>query len=127
MRNFPEKGNRQVHESADWRKVVERDKRVHLELRSVEESLYQTDSDSLECNSSHLVKETNENKVDFTERCDNNTNDNQRDVSELVEIGLLDSETPSSYKNRNRSGGLKVAKSADVVNFHRELWRTLSI
>jgi hypothetical protein len=51
--------------------------------------LNKAESSCLEDDSSQLVKEANQDEIDFTKRRNGNTNDNQGNVSELLEVDLF--------------------------------------
>jgi len=97
--DFQEESNCEVHDAADWGKVVERDKGIHLELRSIKQPFNHADSDCLERNSSNLIQETGQDEVDFSERGQGDTDDNERDVSKLLEVDWMDLKDPASNKN----------------------------
>lgn len=101
--DFQEEGDCEVHDAADWSEVVQRHKRIHLELCAVEQSLYHANSYGLESDSSNLVQETGKNEVDFTKGGQGDTDDNEGNVSELLEVDWVDLEDPSS--NEDCDGG----------------------
>ena len=106
MRNLPEKGNNAVEEGTDWSIVIQRDQGVHLVLSSIQQGLHQVDSDSLEKDTSKLVQETNQDEIDLTERCNDDTQNDEGDVEQLHEVDTLDPKHPTSEENSNRGCGL---------------------
>jgi hypothetical protein len=70
--------------------------------------LYQADSDGFESNSSHLIEESDQDEIDFTKGSKNDTNNDEGDVSELLEIWLFEAETPPSDKDGDRCSSLSM-------------------
>lgn len=105
--NLKEQSSDTVHDSADRSEVVKRDKRVHLVLRGAEQALHHDQSGSLKDDTGNLEEETDEDKLDLTERGDDDTDDNDADVCENLEVDGCHAHTPSGKQNSNRSGGLK--------------------
>lgn len=106
--NLSEERDQAVHDGASWGKVVEGDERVHLELGGGEQALNHDQTRSLEYNSSQLVEETNEDKLQLAVGCNHDTNDDKGDVSEGLHADWSNTKDPGRNKHSNRSGGLNV-------------------
>lgn len=105
--DFPDEGNTSVHQSTDRGEVVHRHKGVHLEVGRAEKSLNHGKTEGLENDTSNLVQNTDENEMNLAEGGDDDTDDNGRDVEELLEVWLGDTEAPARNQNSNRGGGLE--------------------
>jgi len=80
VRNLHEKSDSSVHKSADRRKVVERNHRVHLELGRGEQAFNHGETSSFEHDTHDGKDDTNENEFDLANRGNDDTNDNDRDI-----------------------------------------------
>lgn len=74
--NFEEKSSNTVHNSANRSKVVERDKRVHLEFRRAQQALNHDQANSLEDDTTDLEQEADKDELDLTKGSNDNTDDN---------------------------------------------------
>lgn len=104
--NFDKESGDSVHDGASRSKVVERDERVHLELGRGQQALDHGKTDGLEHDSSNLEEETSENELDLSKGRDDNTNDDQGDISKSLEVWWSNAHSPSSEKDSDWGGGL---------------------
>lgn len=111
--DLPEQGDNTVHDGANGSKVVEGDEGVHLEVGGAEQALNHGKTKGLKHDTSHLEKEADKDKVDFTKGGNNDTDDNGGDVEELLEVGLGDAERPAGDEDRDGGGGLEHLDKGD--------------
>lgn len=105
--DLPDQGNSTVHDHADGGEVVQRDQGVHLEVSRAQQALDHGESESLEDDTTNLVQNTNGHEVDFAKGRNDDTNDNGRDVEELLQVGSGNAEDPARDEDSNGSGGLE--------------------
>lgn len=103
-----EQEDQAVHDGTGWSVVVKRDKRVHLELSTAEKALDHGQTDGLEQNATCLPEESSQDELDFTKGSNNHTDDNEGDVSESLQVGWVDPQTPSGQKDSNGHCGLLI-------------------
>lgn len=103
-----EQADDSVHDGASGRKVVERDKRVHLELGGREELLHHDQTGGLECNTGKLEEETGHDKLDLAVGGDDHTEDDEGDVAESLQVERGDAHNPGCQEDSNGRGGLEV-------------------
>ncbi len=65
--------------------------------------MHQANPDGFKEDSTNLIQESHEDKVDFTKGGQGNTDDNQGDISKFPEINGLDLKDPTSDKDCDRS------------------------
>jgi len=123
--NLKEESSDTVHNSASWSEVVKGDKRVHLELGRRQKALNHSETNSLEDNTGDLEEETSEDKLDLAKGGNDNTNNDQRDVSKSLEVWWGDAHSPGSEKDSDWSGGLVVVSGLNRAYVGSHL--TLSI
>ena len=112
---LPEQGDHTVHHGADGSEVVQRDQGVHLELGRAQETLNHGKTQGLEDDASDLVDDSDPDKLDLSHRGDDDTNDDDRDIKEHLEVRLGNTERPAGDEHGDRSSGLVssiVSKSA---------------
>lgn len=109
--NFPEKCDAEVHDGTNWSEIVEGYQWVHLELGRAEKSLDHDNSNSLEDDTSNLEQNTNDNKVNFSNGCDHNTDNNEGDVEEGFHVWFGNSKGPTGEQDCDRSGSLQLSVS----------------
>lgn len=107
LRHFEEESSDTVHDSANRSKVVQRDKRVHLELSRAQQALNHDQADSLEDDTTNLEQETQEDELDFTKGGNDDTDDNSRDVHEHLQVDRSNSQSPGSEEHSDRSRSLE--------------------
>lgn len=113
-RDIGEEGDNAVGDGAGGSIVVERDKRVHLELGRAEETLDHDQTEGLEDDTADLDDETKHVELDLTERGDHNTDDNDGDIAEGLEVGWGNAEGPGSQQGSNSIGGLEHLDEGDT-------------
>lgn len=105
--DLPDQGNHSVHDSADRGEVVDGNKGVHLEVCGAEQALDHGETESLKDDTTNLVQNSDEDKVNLANRSNDDTNNDGRNVEELPEVGLGDTEEPARDKHGNGGGGLE--------------------
>lgn len=105
--NLPQQSNNTVKSGTDRRKVVQRNKRVHLEVCRAQQSLDHGQSQSLKHESGNLDNKTNENKVDLADGGDDDSTDNHRNVEELPRVELRHAERPAREEHSHGHSGLE--------------------
>lgn len=125
LRNFPEERDHKVHDGAHGRKVVQRNQGVHLELGRAQEALHHGKTQRLEDDTANLVDETNQDELDLADRGDDNTNDDNRDVQEHLQVRLREAKRPASNQDGDGSGGLRqmLAKQNSPILSFRSMRR----
>lgn len=125
--HLDEQAHDSVHDSASGRKVVERHKRVHLELGGREKLLHHDQAGGLECNTGKLEEETGHDELDLAVRGNNHTEDDEGDVAEGLQVERGDTHDPGCHKDCNGSGGLE--ESVRLCKSREAIWEghTLSI
>lgn len=109
-----EKGNNAVGDGASGGIVVQRDKRVHLELGGAEKTLDHDQTESLEDDTANLDEETKHVELDLTKGGDHDTNDNDGDIAEGLEVGGGNPESPGGKQSNNSVGGLEHLDERDT-------------
>lgn len=112
--DFEEKSGNTVHDSTDRSKVVERDKRVHLEFSRAQQALNHDQANSLENDTTNLEQETNEDKLDLTKGSNDNTDDDSRDVHKNLQVDRSHSQSPGSEQNSDGCSGLEHLDESDA-------------
>lgn len=112
--DFEEESSDTVHNSADRSKVVEGDKRVHLELSGAQQALNHDQSNSLEDDTTDLEQETNEDELDFTKGSNDDTDDNSRDVHKHLQVDRRHSQSPGSEQDSDGSSGFEHLDKSDA-------------
>lgn len=102
-----EQAHNSVHDSASGCEVVERDKRVHLELGGREKLLDHNETSGLEGDTSKLEKETGHDELDLAVGGDDHTENDERDVSESLEVERGDAHGPGCEKDSDGGGSLQ--------------------
>lgn len=105
--NFPEKGNNTVHEGTDRSEVVDGNERVHLEISRAQETLNHGETKGLEDNTGDLVQDTDQNEVNLANGSNDDTDNDGGNVEELLEVGLVDAESPAGDEDSDGGGGLE--------------------
>lgn len=105
--DFPQERNNTIHDSANRSKVVQGDKRVHLEVSRAEKSLNHGKAESFKDDATNLIQDTDQNEVDLAEGSNDDTDDDGRNVEELLQIGLGHTKRPTSDQDSDRSSGLE--------------------
>jgi hypothetical protein len=116
--NLPDESNAEVHDGADWSKVVEGNQWVHLVFGRGEEALDHDETNGLEHDTTGLEEESDEHKLDLSEGGDDDTDDNEGDIEENLEVWLRDTEGPGGNQNGDWSSGLHESDSA--TNVHKD-------
>ena len=98
-----------VHDGTDGSKVVQRDQRVHFVLGRTQETLHHDQAGGLEDDPSDLVQETNEDELDLTERGDNDTEDDDSNVGENLEVDGSHTHSPGGQQDGDGGGGLRIS------------------
>lgn len=104
--NLPDKSDSQVHDSADGGEVVDGYQRVHLVVGGAEQALDHGETQGLEDDTSNLVDDTNPDELDLSDRGNDDTNDNDGDVEEDLQVGLGNTKSPSGQQHGDGGGGL---------------------
>jgi hypothetical protein len=104
--HLPDDSDDEVHQGADGCEVVQRDERVHLVVGGAEEALDHGQAESLEDDTSNLVDDANPDELDLADGCDDDTDDDDRDVQENPQVGGGDTQRPASDEDRDGRGGL---------------------
>lgn len=112
---FAEQTDNTVHDGAGRGVVVQRNKRVHLELGGAEQTLDHDEAHGLENDTAGLVEETDHVELDFTERGNDDTDDDERDVAEGLHVRGRNTERPGSEQHGDRGRGLVLAVRIRVV------------
>lgn len=115
--DLKQKSSDTVHDGASWCKVVKRDKRIHLEFGRRQQTLDHGETDGLEDDTGDLKEETSENELDLAKGSNDNTDDDQRDVSESLEVWWRNAHSPSSEKDSDWSSGLVVVRILQCSTF----------
>jgi len=114
-----QKRHNTVHDGASWSKVVERNQRVHLELCRAEQALYHGKTDSFEENAEKLEDDSNEDELELTSGRNDDTDDNERDVAESLEVRGRKTKDPAGEKDSNRCRSLVQSVSSNShTDFH---------
>lgn len=108
LRNLDYQCSETVHDGASRSKVVERDKRVHLELGRGEKALDHVQAHSFKGNTTELEENTGQDKLDLAKRSNDNTEHNDGDVAESLVVWRGGAHDPASDQDSNWSGGLRV-------------------
>jgi hypothetical protein len=111
--NLPDQGNNSVHDSADRSEVVDRDKRVHLEVGGAKQTLDHGKTESLEDDTTNLVQDSDQDEVNLANGGNDDTDDDGRDVEELLQVGLGDTKKPAGDKHSDGRGGLEHLDEGD--------------
>lgn len=111
---LPEQSNEEVHDSANWCKVIQRDQRVHLVLCRAQQTLNHGEADGFEDNARNLEHEADHDELDLADRCDDHTNDNRGDVQEHLQVRLRHSHTPAAEEHGDRRGSLEHLDEGDA-------------
>lgn len=106
-RDIGEEGDNAVGDGACGSVVVEGDKRVHLELGGAKETLDHDQAESLEDDTTNLDEETKQVELDLTEGRDDNTDDNDGDIAEGLEVGRGNAKRPGGQQGSDGIGGLE--------------------
>jgi hypothetical protein len=113
LRNLPDQSNNTVHDSTDRGEVVHGYQGVHLEVSRAEQALDHGKSKCLKDDTTNLVQDSDEDKVNLANRGDDDTDDDGRDIEKLLEVGLGDTEQPAGDEDGNGSGGLEHLDECD--------------
>lgn len=106
VRNLDEEGGETVHDGADGRKVVQRHQGVHLVFRGAEQTLDHDETGGLEDDTTDLEDETDKDKADLTERGDHDTEDDDTDVHQDLEVDWGHSHTPGCEEHSDGCSSL---------------------
>jgi hypothetical protein len=104
--NLDNQGNDTVHDGTSGGEVVEGNQRVHLELGRREKALDHGQANGLEDDTGDLEEETDHDELDLAERGNDDTNNDERDVSESLHVGGRKTHDPGCDQDGNGSGGL---------------------
>lgn len=78
--------NKNVHDGADGREVVQADERIHADAFSTEHDLNHDKSDCLEYGATELEDEANPGELNFASTGDGHTTHYEKDVSEGAQV-----------------------------------------
>jgi hypothetical protein len=106
-RDISEESNDAVGDGTGGSVVVQGDQRVHLELSGAKQALDHDQAQSLEDDTTALDEEAQHIELDLAKRSDNNTDNNDSDIAEGLEVGRGDAEGPGSEESHDRVGGLQ--------------------
>lgn len=123
-RQLSEEQNKAVHNSTGRCIVVQRNKGVHLELIRAENALDHDKTNGFEDDTANLEQDAGQYELDLAKRGDDNTKDDEGNVSEGLEVYRADSETPAGKEDSNRSGGLRGVNAYSNVG-DRCIWKYL--
>lgn len=112
--NLNDEGDNAVHNGASGGEVVQRDQGVHLELGRRKQALDHGQADSLEDDTGTLEQETEHDELNFTDRGNNDTNDDEGNVAERLHVGRRETHDPRGDQDSDGGGGL-----GDQVSFRR--------
>lgn len=105
--NLPGQGHSTVHDGANGGKVVEGNKRVHLEVGRAQQALNHGETQSLKDDASNLEEDTNCDEVNLSQGSNDDADNDGRDVEELLQVGSGYTKNPSRYEDSNRRSGLE--------------------
>lgn len=77
-RNLKHQGKAEVHDCTNGSEVVQRYQGIHFILRGVQQTLHHHKPDSLEKDATELEDKSNEDKLDLPDRCNDDTDDDER-------------------------------------------------
>lgn len=97
--DLPGESNHTIEDSTDGGEVVDGDKRVHLEIGRVEQTLNHGETESLEHDTSELKQDTDKDEVKLANRGNDDTNNDGRNVEELFQVGLGDTKSPTGKQD----------------------------
>lgn len=104
--NIGEESNDAVGDGTGGSVVVQGDERVHLELSGAEQALDHDEAQSLEHDTTTLNQETKHVELDLTEGSNDDTEDDDSNVAQGLEVGGSNSKGPGSEKSHDGVGGL---------------------
>ena len=107
MGYFSDEGNTCVHDSASRSEVVKRDQRVHLEFRRAQQALNHGETDGFEGDTTNLVDESDQDEFDLPKRSNDDTDYNERDIAQGLEVGRSNAQSPSREKHGDGSSCLE--------------------
>lgn len=114
--------NEGVHNGAGRSVVVERDKGVHLELLGAQNALDHDQTGGLEDDTSYLEEEADHDKLKLSEGRNDNTEDDEGDISEDLEVHRCNAHAPSCEQDSDRGGSLcELACNHDVPRIFTHL------
>lgn len=108
--DFSDQSDDSVHDGASGSKVVERDQGVHLELGRRKKALDHGQANGLENDTSTLEEETEHDELDLSERGDDDTNNDERDVSEGLQVGRRKTHNPRCDQDGDRGSCLELCQ-----------------
>lgn len=111
--NLPDQSNHTVHHGADGSEVVQRHQGVHLEVSRAQQSLDHGESESLKDDTGNLVGDTNNDEVDFAHRRNDDTDNDGRDIEELLQVWLRHAQDPAGDQDSNGRGSLEHLDEGD--------------
>lgn len=100
-------------------KVVERDQRVHLEVARAQQALDQDKTQGLKDDTADLEHEAAEDELDLAEGGDHDTQDDDGDVPENLDVGWCDAECPCGQEGRHGGGSLSSGGILSTNRFFR--------
>lgn len=106
-RNIGEESNDAVGDGTGGSVVVQGNKGVHLELSRAEQALDHDKAQSLEDDTTTLDDEAEHVELDLAKGSDNNTDDNDSDIAEGLEVSRGNAEGPGGEQSHNRVGSLQ--------------------
>lgn len=132
--HLDEEGKRAVGDGARGRVVVEGHDGVHLVIRVAQDALHHDQAERLEDDASNLdytmqvrmgvnsgtgggpslTNEADEIELELSKGSDDDTNDDEQNVTEDLEIGRRHSERPGDEKGDDRVGGLEHLDEGDA-------------
>ena len=108
--------NEGVHDGAGRSVVVERNKGVHLELLGAQNALNHDQTGGLEDDTSDLEEEANHDELELAERGNDDTEHDEGDVAENLEVHGRNAHAPSCEQDGDGSRGLfKLACGSSVT------------
>ena len=115
--NLDKQSDNSVHDGASGSKVVERDQRVHLELGRREKALHHGQANGLENDTGDLEEESEHDELDLAERGNDDTNNDERHVSESLHVGGRKTHDPGCDQDSDGSGSLCLSQFSVVQHF----------
>lgn len=112
--NFGDKRDQKVHRSADGRKVVQTNKRVHLLAVALEQDLDHDEPHGLEHDSAELEEEARKREGDLAEASKSDAEDDKQHVDQPRLRRLLDTPHPGGQQHGHGRGGLEHLDKGDA-------------
>jgi hypothetical protein len=107
-------GDDDVHDGADGGVVVEANERVHFLGVARQQDLDHDEAHGLEDDAADLEQEAGHAEVDLAEAGEGHAADDEQDVEEALERGLLDAPGPRGQEDGHGGGGLEHLDEGDA-------------